>query len=106
VNDGGQAIVGNVAGGGRVAEKTAINPMHLSKRCKAHSKRTGLPCGSPAVDGWNVCRMHGARGGAPKGRGNGNYRHGARTRDTMAATKAVRALARLCQQTIAEIEGD
>ena len=27
--------------------------------------------------GWKVCRMHGARGGAPKGKRNGNYKHGA-----------------------------
>ena len=26
-----------------------------------------------------VCRMHGARGGAPEGERNGNYRHGAGT---------------------------
>lgn len=25
---------------------------------------------------WTVCRFHGARGGAPKGKGNGMYRHG------------------------------
>ena len=32
-------------------------------RCTAHSKRTGLLCKSPAVRGWTVCRMLGARGG-------------------------------------------
>ena len=41
--------------------------MHQSPRCTAHSKRTGKPCGSPAVRGWAVCRMHGARGGCAKG---------------------------------------
>ena len=29
----------------------------------------------PAVRGCRVCRMHGARGGAPTGKRNGNYRH-------------------------------
>jgi len=60
------------------------NPMHArfkSPRCKAHSKRTGLLCKAPAVRGYAVCRMHGARGGAPAGIRNGNYRHGARTNE-------------------------
>lgn len=50
--------------------------MHLSPRCSARSKRTGEPCKAPAVTGWNVCRCHGAGGGAPRGMRNGNYRHG------------------------------
>jgi hypothetical protein len=28
-----------------------------------------------------VCRKHGARGGAPKGERNGNYRHGRHTKE-------------------------
>jgi hypothetical protein len=63
--------------------KSSDNPMqlpiHQAKRCQARSKRTGNPCRSPAVRGWKVCRMHGAGGGAPKGKRNGNYRHGCRT---------------------------
>ena len=31
--------------------------------------------------------MHGARGGAPEGKRNGNYRHGARTKETIRATR-------------------
>ena len=64
-----------------------INPMqsaHDAPRCKAKSKRSGKPCGAPAVRGCRVCRMHGARGGAPTGKGNGNYRHGRRTIEAMA----------------------
>ncbi len=53
--------------------------MHRSPRCTAHSKRTGNPCKNPAVKGYRVCRMHGARGGAPSGKKNGNYRYGNRT---------------------------
>lgn len=33
-------------------------------RCTA-TTRDGDRCKNPAVDGWNVCRMHGAGGGAP-----------------------------------------
>ena len=50
----------------------SINPMqsaHDAPRCKAKSKRTGKPCRSPAVRSYRVCRMHGARGGAPEGKG-------------------------------------
>jgi hypothetical protein len=35
-----------------------------------------------------VCRMHGARGGAPEGKHNGNYRHGARSKETNRALEA------------------
>lgn len=45
-------------------------------RCEATSKRTRERCQAPAVKGWHVCRFHGARGGAPKGERNGNFRHG------------------------------
>ena len=56
-------------------------PMHASPRCTAHSKRTGLPCCNPAVRGWSVCRMHGARGGARPGKLNPAYLHGGRTKE-------------------------
>jgi hypothetical protein len=73
------------------------NPMqraHEAPRCNAKSKRTGQPCRSPAVRGYNVCRMHGARGGAPAGKRNGNYRHGATTKEAVAAARHINALAR------------
>jgi len=78
----------------------SINPMqkaHAAPRCSAKSKRTGLPCRSPAVKGWNVCRMHGARGGAPDGKRNARYRHGARSKETIAAARYVKMLARLAR---------
>ncbi len=46
--------------------------------------------------------MHGARGGAPKGKLNGNYKSGRFTAEVMQATRYVRALARLAN----EIEAD
>jgi hypothetical protein len=52
------------------------------------------------VKGWKVCRVHGAGGGAPEGKANGNYRHGGRTMRTMASRAAVAALGRLCRQTM------
>jgi hypothetical protein len=67
---------------GRCEVKMSVNPMqnmqkaHTAPRCQATSKRTGQGCKAPAVRGFRVCRMHGARGGAPDGERNGNYRHG------------------------------
>jgi len=71
------------------------NPMqkaHAAPRCTARSRRSGERCRSPAVRGWSVCRMHGARGGAPEGERNGNYRHGARTKETIAFWRLIKAL--------------
>jgi FtsX-like permease family len=45
-------------------ERHFSDPMqmaHAAPRCTATSKRTGKPCRAPAVRGWHVCRMHGAR---------------------------------------------
>ena len=66
-------------------KKTETNPMsrkqreyafQTAPRCTAKSKRTGEPCKAPAMRGWNVCRFHGAGGGAPKGKANGAWKHG------------------------------
>jgi hypothetical protein len=52
----------------------AVYPFQQSPRRSATSKRTRRPCMAPAVTGWTVCRFHGARGGAPKGKANGAYK--------------------------------
>lgn len=59
----------------------AVYPFQKSPRCTATSKRTRMPCQAPAVNGWAVCRFHGARGGAPKGKHNGAYKHGLHTQE-------------------------
>src|SRR6478752_4557502 len=50
--------------------------LNAAPRCHAKSKRSGFQRQAPAVRGKKVCRMHGARAGAPKGERHGNYRHG------------------------------
>ncbi len=88
--------------GGRYQNEMSINPMqsaHGAPRCKAKSKRTGKPCCAPAVRGCRVCRMHGARGGAPTGKQNGNYRYGARTKEAIQAVKYVNLLSRLARKS-------
>lgn len=69
-------------------------PMHNSPRCTAHSKRTGLACCNPAVRGWSVCRMHGARGGAGPGNLNPAYRHGGRTKEAQELRRWVAEMGR------------
>ena len=74
-----------------------------SPRCTAKSKRSQKRCQGPAMRGWDVCRMHGAKGGAPEGAGNGNFRNGYSTkaakrereeaRQTMAKSRVLRLLA-------------
>src|SRR5262249_33142760 len=68
-----------------------INPMQAAPRCTAKSKRTGQRCRAPAVKGWKVCRMHGARGGAPEGAQNGNYKHGVGTREMIVLHKLIKS---------------
>ena len=67
---------------------------HAAPRCTAHSKRTGLPCKNPAVRGWRVCRMHGARGGHGEGEANPAYKHGMRTRRWVELRREISELAR------------
>ena len=81
----------------------AINHMHLASRCTAHSKRTGKPCRSPAVRGFTVCRMHGARGGAPRGERNGRWKHGRFACDAIESRRTVRQIVRDMQQTLRKL---
>jgi hypothetical protein len=69
-----------------------MHKAHPAPRCTARSKRTGQPCRAPAVKDWKVCRMHGACGGAPEGKRNGNYRHGARTKEMIEVWKLIKSL--------------
>ena len=63
-------------------------------RCAATSKRTRERCKAPAVRGWTVCRFHGARGGATKGKANGAYRDGLYTQEAQAERRFVSKLVR------------
>lgn len=74
-----------------------------ARQCSATSKRTHNRCRAPAVTGWNVCRFHGARGGAPKGERNGAYRHGLYTQDAIIEREAVASLLSLTKATLAEM---
>lgn len=79
------------------------NPMHPAQRlqnaprCTARAKSTGTRCGAPAVTGWSVCRMHGARGGAPHGLRNGRWSGGARTKEMEELRQVLAALVRIAR---------
>jgi hypothetical protein len=72
-------------------------------RCSATSKRTRERCKAPAVRGWNVCRFHGARGGAPKGEANDSYKHGLHTQEAIAERRLLSELLRESRKTIAAL---
>jgi hypothetical protein len=75
-----------------------VKRLHAARRCSARSKRSGQQCRGPAVRGKRVCRMHGARGGAPSGKGNGNYRHGGSTKEAIALMRDLNLMARLLKR--------
>lgn len=68
--------------------------LQAAPRCTAKAKRSGVRCKCPAVKGWTVCRVHGARGGHGPGPLNPAYRHGGRTREAEALRRMFTALAR------------
>ena len=83
--------------------KRDANPMHpaqrlqMAPRCTANAKRKARPCQAPAVNGWTVCRMHGAGGGAPSGPANGAWQHGGRSADTALVRRLGTELARMAR---------
>lgn len=84
----------------------SVNPMHKAHsapRCSATSKRSGLRCLAPAVRHKGVCRMHGARGGAPQGAAHGKYRHGQFTREAVARRQAISELLRWSKAGLLEV---
>jgi hypothetical protein len=83
-----------------------VYPFQTSPRCSATSKRTKQRCKAPALRGWNVCRFHGARGGAPVGRTNGFYKHGLYTHKATEARRLISDLLRQCRKTIAVVGGN
>jgi hypothetical protein len=83
----------------------AVYSFQKSPRCSATSKRTKNPCMAPAVNGSTVCRFHGARGGAPKGKRNGMYRHGLYTNEARKLRQAISALLRQSRMMLRETNG-
>lgn len=82
------------------------NPMHKAHsapRCHAKAKSTGKRCQAPARQGWKVCRMHGAGGGAPTGPGNGAWLHGDRSGAVEQNRRTMLALVKLARDSISAL---
>ena len=81
--------------------KSDANPMDLvylmnsAPRCRAKAKGTGKSCKAPAVRGWRVCRVHGARGGHKAGKTHPRYEHGMRSRESVETRKVINEVVRL-----------
>lgn len=60
------------------------------------------PCRAPAVRGYNVCRVHGVHGGAPKGNRNA-LKHGHYTAEAIARRRDVAALLRSARAAVEEL---
>tara|TARA_R110002110_G_scaffold377780_1_gene588217 strand:- start:119 stop:385 length:267 start_codon:yes stop_codon:yes gene_type:complete len=79
-------------------------PMHRAPRCTAKSKRTGFPCKSPAMNGWEVCRMHGAKGGAKPGKAHPNWVHGERSQSAALLRGLTNKITGECRDTIDSLD--
>jgi hypothetical protein len=79
--------------------------LNSARRCKATAKTTRCRCKGPAVKGWSVCRMHGAKGGAPYGPANGRWRHGNRTREAEAMRQDLAELVKEARETAKALGG-
>jgi hypothetical protein len=82
---------------------SGIYPFQESPRCTARSKRTKQPCRAAAVRGFSVCYHHGARGGGPRGKRNGMWRHGFFTKEAIVERRLLRELLRECAKLGAEV---
>ena len=77
-----------------------VNPIDPTQRlrnaprCIATAKSTRQRCRNPSKQLWNVCRLHGAGGGAPSGSQHPNYRHGLRTKELQEVRRLVSILNR------------
>ena len=80
--------------------KKNVNPIDRTKRlrdaprCTATAKSTGKRCRNPSMQGWSVCRLHGAGGGAPPGKAHPNYKHGLRTKEFTERRKRINQMIR------------
>ena len=72
----------------------ALIHARAAPRCRARCRISKKACGQPAMRGRPVCRLHGFKGGGPKGERNGAYRRGHYTAEAKAERRQMRALIR------------
>jgi hypothetical protein len=76
--------------------------MHLSPRCGAKCKRTGLPCKAPAMLNGR-CRMHGGKSPGPPKNNKNSFKNGRFTAKAIAERKQIRSLIKETNRMIDEI---
>lgn len=76
---------------------------HSALRCHATAKTTGSRCKAPAKRGWQVCRMHGAGGGAPFGAANGAWVHGGKSKRTLRTRRNLIELLKVAKNGVGSI---
>jgi hypothetical protein len=90
-----------------IGKNRRFNPMHLDMyqalRChrQIEAERATLP--SAGLRGHNVCRMHGAGGGAPRANQNA-LKHGEFAAEGLALRRQISALDRMTRETMGAIE--
>lgn len=107
---GGNCRGGRIGGRGGMKEggDNLLHPaqrLFQATRCTAKAKRTGTTCKAPAVTGWSVCLMHGAKGGARSGPGNGMWQHGGRSAETVWMCRIGAEPARVTRNVCDELPG-
>jgi hypothetical protein len=80
--------------------KAALAMAQAAPRCRARCRYSKRPCRAPAMRGRPVCRLHGGKGGGPKGERNGAYRTGRYAAEAKAEREATRALLRELRRLI------
>jgi hypothetical protein len=82
--------------------ETALAKAQAAPRCRARCRCSKLPCRGPAMRGKLVCRLHGGKGGGPRGERNGAYRTGRHTIEAKADRREQRKLIRDLLRLIAD----
>ena len=85
-------------------QESRLRNLRAAARCTAKAKRTGERCQCPAAYGYRVCRVHGARGGAPRGAKHPNFKHGQRTREAIEGRRSMAELLRMARDFCDEIK--
>jgi hypothetical protein len=80
--------------------KPALALARAAPRCRARCRQSKLPCRGPAMRDRPVCRLHGGKGGGPKGERNGAYRTGRYTAEAKAEKRVTRVLLRELRRLI------
>ena len=91
---------------GYLMAKSEVQPHAMpgpwGKRCGAHARQTGKPCGQPAMKNGR-CRLHGGKSTGAK-KPHKPIKHGRFTAEAIAQRKEVAALIRRYKKLLKEIK--